>query len=219
MLAVGGLIGALGGPMLATGRWMVAAAWCSMILAGCSSTAPRYRPAPEPEADEVAWDDAGAAPVVIRETRAEDDRKVEPGSLEELRREEMTDDTPPGISRDRVLLNIISFLGVPYHYGGMSKEGIDCSGFTALIFSSAADRTLPRSTREQFQVGTRVPRNSLRFADLVFFNTTGRAPSHVGIYLENNLFAHASLSDGVTLSSLESTYYRKRFVGARRVFE
>ncbi|HEX9007131.1 MAG TPA: C40 family peptidase [Bacteroidota bacterium] len=206
-------------PMRGSGRWLIAVAWCGMLLAGCSSTSPRYRPAPEPEADEMAWDDAGAAPVVIQEMRAEDDRKVDLRDLEPLRREEVTDDTPQGVSRDRVLLNIISFLGVPYRYGGMSKTGIDCSGFTALIFSSAADRALPRSTREQYQVGVRVLRKSLRFADLVFFNTTGRTPSHVGIYLENNLFAHASLSEGVTLSSLESTYYKKRFIGARRVID
>ena len=58
----------------------------------------------------------------------------------------------------------------------------------------------------------------LQFGDLVFFNTTGRSPSHVGIYLEDDLFAHASVTYGVTISSLESTYYRKRLVGARRVF-
>jgi murein DD-endopeptidase / murein LD-carboxypeptidase len=64
-----------------------------------------------------------------------------------------------------------------------------------------------------------VEKEQLRFGDLVFFNTTGYAPSHVGIYIEDDLFAHASVTQGVTISSMESTYYRKRFVGARRVVE
>jgi cell wall-associated NlpC family hydrolase len=163
-----------------------------------------------------------AAPTVSAEAEAEDDRKVDIGrmadSLARARTGEIPDDTPAGLSRDRLLLDVISYLGVPYRLGGISKEGIDCSGFTALVFSSAASVALPRSTREQFRVGATV-RGRLRFGDLVFFNTTGRRPSHVGIYLENGLFAHASLREGVTLSSLESTYYRKRYIGARRVVE
>jgi cell wall-associated NlpC family hydrolase len=66
-------------------------------------------------------------------------------------------------------------------------------------------------------MGVEVERDSLQFGDLVFFNTTGRAPSHVGIYIEDYLFAHASVSSGVTISSLESTYYKGRYVGARRI--
>ncbi|HXX63753.1 MAG TPA: NlpC/P60 family protein, partial [Bacteroidota bacterium] len=78
---------------------------------------------------------------------------------------------------------------------------------------------LPRSTSDQFQEGAAVDRDGLRFGDLVFFNTTGDSPSHVGIYIEDDLFAHASVSVGVTLSSMESAYYRDRFIGARRVIE
>jgi cell wall-associated NlpC family hydrolase len=85
------------------------------------------------------------------------------------------------------------------------------------VFAGGAGLALPRSTRAQFDAGPEVPRPELRFGDLVFFNTTGAVPSHVGIYLEEDLFAHVSLSEGVTFSSLESSYYRKRFVGARRV--
>jgi cell wall-associated NlpC family hydrolase len=73
--------------------------------------------------------------------------------------------------------------------------------------------------RAQYGVGSDVAKPDLQFGDLVFFNTTGRSPSHVGIYIEDDLFAHASVSYGVTISSLESTYYRKRYVGARRVVE
>jgi cell wall-associated NlpC family hydrolase len=101
----------------------------------------------------------------------------------------------------------------------MTRDGIDCSGFTALVYKDGARMTLPRSARAQFEAGTAVARRDLQFGDLVFFNTTGQVPSHVGIYVEDDLFAHASVTQGVTFSSLDSTYYRKRFVGARRVVE
>jgi len=126
---------------------------------------------------------------------------------------------PPALNRDRLLLDIVSMLGVPYSYGGTDKAGIDCSGFTALVYGSALGFRLPRSTADQFQEGTPVDRDGLRFGDLVFFNTTGDSPSHVGIYIEDDLFAHASVSFGVTISSMESAYYRDRFIGARRVIE
>lgn len=206
-------------------RMAALAAACSslLMLAACSSTAPRFRAHPaETESAEAAEDDAMASATVNAEAEAEDDRRVDVGriadSLARARTGEIPDDTPAGLSRDRVLLDIVSFLGVPYRYGGISKQGIDCSGFTALIFSTAASCTLPRSTREQFRKGTTV-HGRLQFGDLVFFNTTGRRPSHVGIYLENGLFAHASIRDGVTLSSLESTYFRKRYIGARRIVD
>jgi cell wall-associated NlpC family hydrolase len=125
---------------------------------------------------------------------------------------------PAGLNRDKVLLDIVRYLGVPYEYGGTSREGMDCSAFTAIVYDDATLRRLPRSTAGQFDGGVEVARDQLRFGDLVFFNTTGRTPSHVGIYIEDDLFAHASVSYGVTISSMESTYYRNRFVGARRMF-
>jgi len=158
---------------------------------------------------------------IKNEVLTEDDKKVDVPQvrrkLEKKRTGPVVDDAPPGLNRDRLLLDVISYLGAPYRYGGTSRKGVDCSGFTSRVYSTAADVALPRSTREQFTVGTRVRRSELRFGDLVFFNTTGKTPSHVGIYIEEDLFAHASVSDGVTFSSLESAYYKKRFVGARRV--
>ena len=124
---------------------------------------------------------------------------------------------PADLNRDKVLLSVVSSLGVPYAYGGSGKNGMDCSAFTAHVYNNAARRQLPRSTEDQFREGVEVDRDQLRFGDLVFFNTTGRSPSHVGIYIEDDLFAHASVSYGVTISSMESTYYKNRFVGARRI--
>ena len=129
------------------------------------------------------------------------------------------DDTPRGVNRDQMLFDIISYLRVPYRYGGTSRTGIDCSAFTSVILTDARGISLPRSASGQFAVGAKVAKQDLRFGDLVFFRTLGRRVSHVGIFLENDVFVHASVSDGVTFSSLESKYYKNRYAGARRVLQ
>ncbi|KUG26070.1 hypothetical protein ASZ90_004094 [hydrocarbon metagenome] len=122
-------------------------------------------------------------------------------------------------TREKILFEIISYLDTPYKYGGVDRNGIDCSAFTNQIFTTSLGIELPRTASEQFGVGAKISnKDNLQFGDLVFFNTTRRSyPGHVGIYLGENLFAHASRSLGVTVSSLNSTYYSKRFVGARRI--
>jgi cell wall-associated NlpC family hydrolase len=187
-----------------------------MILAGCATTAPRFRTA---EADE-----ARLAPRIREEEMREDDRRVDIAKIRSRvapaikSRPAEEAPLPHGLNRDKVLLAIVRFLGVPYEYGGVSREGMDCSAFTAIVYEDGTRRQIPRSTADQFDEGIDVDRDRLRFGDLVFFNTTGRTPSHVGIYIEDDLFAHASVSYGVTISSMESSYYRTRFVGARRIF-
>lgn len=188
---------------------------------GCGTASPRYKSPERPPQSRPHDDDEASFVATIREEEMrEDDRKVDLAMV----RETLVPATPPagavlppGNNRDRVLLDLVGYLGTPYRHGGESKEGMDCSGLTMQVFGSALQVKLPRSTREQYQAGADVGREQLQFGDLVFFNTTGRSPSHVGIYLEDNLFAHASVSFGVTISSLESGYYRKRFVGARRL--
>ena len=112
---------------------------------------------------------------------------------------------------------ILAMIGTPYSFNGTDSDGIDCSGFTAKIYLNAIGKQLPHSTAAQFAATNTVEDAKRKFGDLLFFNTTGEKPSHVGIYLGENLFAHASVSSGVTLSSLESSYYKKRYLGARRV--
>ncbi len=85
------------------------------------------------------------------------------------------------------------------------------------VYKNSVGKTLPRSSGEQFKMGIPVTYRDLKFGDLVFFNTTGEVASHVGIYLGDDLFAHASVSLGVTISSLESFYYKQRYEGARRI--
>jgi cell wall-associated NlpC family hydrolase len=183
------------------------------MLGGCASTALRFRP--------PADDESRYAERIREEIRREDDRTVDVHRTTRRLRAQSTENEflPRGMNRDRVLLDIVAFLGTPYRYGGMSREGIDCSGFTSRVYETGTGKALPRSARDQYQAGRGVDRGELRFGDLVFFNTTGWSASHVGIFIEDDLFAHASVTSGVTLSSLESTYYRNRFVGARRIIE
>jgi hypothetical protein len=106
--------------------------------------------------------------------------------------------------------------GTPYVDGGMSATGIDCSGFTALAYRDVFSLALPRTAGEQAESGQEIARASLKSGDLVFFNT-GRSKKHVGIYLTDDQFIHASVSKGVTLSSLDDTYWQERYWQARRV--
>jgi murein DD-endopeptidase / murein LD-carboxypeptidase len=124
------------------------------------------------------------------------------------------------IDQQRMMETIAQWLETPYEYGSDGvEEGIDCSAFTREVFEEATDITLPRSSAEQSQFGKRVSRNELKFGDLVFFKTRGRRISHVGIYIGDDLFAHASSGSGVTISSLDSTYFNKRYAAARRVLK
>jgi cell wall-associated NlpC family hydrolase len=124
----------------------------------------------------------------------------------------------PQSFREEVLLEIIRYLDTPYKYGGNSENGIDCSGFTKNVFLSAVNIELPRTAREQFNTGDKIDRDDLEFGDLVFFNTTKRSfPGHVGLYIGDNQFIHASRKLGVTISSFDESYYLKRYVGARRI--
>ena len=193
------------------------------IAGGCSATTPRLRSDNgSREKADAEWDSPADSVALAEDIVREDDRKVDLTTESDYLKhppKNIIDDTPSGISRDKMLLDIISFLKVPYRYGGSTRDGIDCSAFTSLIFASVASVALPRSASEQYRVGDRIAKPRLRFGDLVFFHTRGRRVSHVGIFLENDIFVHASVSEGVTFSSLESKYYKTRYAGARRVIQ
>jgi len=115
--------------------------------------------------------------------------------------------------------NVVSmaqnFLGIPYVSAGSSPRGFDCSGFTQYVYSLAGVR-LPRVAASQFSIGTSISRNALSSGDLVFFSR-GAGISHVGIYIGNGNFIHASSSRGVAFDSLNSSYWMNKYVGARRI--
>ena len=120
--------------------------------------------------------------------------------------------------KEQMLMEVIKYLGTPYKYGGTSKSGIDCSAFTQMLYKDVFKIDLQRSARLQFTQGREISdKDDLQFGDLVFFNTRKRVkPGHVGLYIGENLFAHASSTKGVTISLLDYDYYSRTYMGARR---
>jgi len=111
----------------------------------------------------------------------------------------------------------LRYRGVPYRYAGMTTRGMDCSGLVARVLITHGIKA-PHSSRELYQLGRAVPRDQLQSGDLVFFRTRGRGISHVGIYMGDGKFIHASSSGGkVEVDRLDVGYYQRRYVGARRV--
>ena len=109
------------------------------------------------------------------------------------------------------------FIGTPYRFGGEGAAGIDCSSFVQQVFGEN-QINLPRTAREQSKLGEAVAAGDLKKGDLLFFHTYASYPSHVGIYLGDGKMIHASSGKGeVTVSNLDSDYYRSHFMGARRV--
>ena len=111
--------------------------------------------------------------------------------------------------------NALRFLGTPYVFGGTSRYGFDCSGYTQHVFAMLGV-SIPRTADAQFYAGSRT-RGGMRAGDLVFFQTYEPGPSHVGIYLGNGEFAHASSSHGVMVSHLSDPYWASRYLGAKRL--
>ncbi|HEY6096527.1 MAG TPA: NlpC/P60 family protein [Candidatus Deferrimicrobium sp.] len=119
--------------------------------------------------------------------------------------------------KDRLLRVAQRMLAVPYRFGGTTLWGLDCSGFVQKTFAFL-NLDLPRSAREQFREGTKIAKADLSPGDLVFFRTYAKYPSHVGIYLGDNRFVHASSREKkVTVESLDTPYYVKRYIGAKRL--
>lgn len=122
----------------------------------------------------------------------------------------------PGLT-DRLLSVAREFLGIPYRFGGNTLKGIDCSAYVKKVFAML-NIDLPRSAREQFRVGRKISKDELVPGDMVFFKTYAKYPSHVGIFIGDNKFIHASSKEKkVSISSLTEPYYSKRFIGAKRL--
>lgn len=106
--------------------------------------------------------------------------------------------------------------GVPYRLGGTNKSGIDCSAFVQIAYRDAWKLPLPRTTTSQSKIGENINYNKAKYGDLVFFRTS-RTTKHVGVYLGNLRFMHASTSKGVIISRLDNPYWASKFWQFRRV--
>lgn len=111
-----------------------------------------------------------------------------------------------------------SYLGTPYRFGGVNRKGIDCSGFVSVVYQEVFKIQLPHSSREMYKYGRKIPLKDATAGDLVYFKNhrIGRI-DHVGIYMGNGRFAHASSSYGVIYSDMNDVYYAKRIVAVKRI--
>ncbi|MGH7801104.1 MAG: LysM peptidoglycan-binding domain-containing protein [Thermodesulfobacteriota bacterium] len=123
-----------------------------------------------------------------------------------------------GLTRDVIISIAKRFLGAPYKFGGNSLiRGLDCSAFVNKVFSFF-NVDLPRTAREMYKIGRKVTKGELEAGDLVFFKTYASYPSHVGIYIGDSEFIHASsAAKRVRIDNMNQSYYRKRYIGAKRI--
>ena len=118
--------------------------------------------------------------------------------------------------KEKMYLQYQQWKDTKYARGGLSKKGIDCSGLVYVTYLEKLGIELPRSTKLQSQIGKKIKRSELRSGDLVFFKTSFKV-RHVGIYIENGKFIHASTKEGVTISKLSDYYWKDTYWHSRRV--
>lgn len=140
-----------------------------------------------------------------------DETQVEVATVETTEQEASVEES---VSTNSNLITTASSLkGTPYVWGGTTPAGFDCSGFIQYVFNQYGKK-LPRTTKELFNQGQSV--STLQAGDIVFFTTYRSGPSHAGIYIGDRQFIHSGSSNGVTHASLDSSYWSKRYLGARR---
>lgn len=115
------------------------------------------------------------------------------------------------LKSEKLYLFIDEWKGTPYKYGGTSRSGVDCSGFVGELYRQVYTKNLPRTTSEIGKASKPISKSDLNEGDIVIFDINGKKGSHVGVYLANNKFVHASTSKGVVISDLNNPYYQKAF--------
>ncbi|TQR21309.1 C40 family peptidase [Psychrobacillus vulpis] len=121
------------------------------------------------------------------------------------------------VASTQIVSSAKSLVGIKYRYGGTTKAGFDCSGFVGYVYKQNGVY-LPRTAAGMYSTGKAVKKANLAVGDLVFFNTSGKGVSHVGMYIGSGKFIHASTSKGVRVDKINDPYYwGKKYVGAKKV--
>lgn len=120
------------------------------------------------------------------------------------------------ITNKTLFTEIEKWWGTRYRYGGATEQGIDCSAYTSTLIHQVYDLVIARTSRDQYDECIKLDKEDIQQGDLVFFKTR-RGVSHVGLYLGNGYFTHASTSIGVTISNLSETYWSHKYIGCGRI--
>ncbi|MEI8142201.1 MAG: NlpC/P60 family protein [Chitinophagia bacterium] len=171
-----------------------------------------------------ASDALEAEPVLVRQESSnkmpDNLTDVEKSNWLQLKYSIQMDIAVESINNIPLLQKIDEWWGTPYALGGSSKRGVDCSYFTLDVMNAIYKTNLKRTAAEQYEQSEKIDWSDLKEGDLIFFKTDGsRSITHVGIYMTNNKFAHASTSQGVTISDLSEPYWQKRLYSLGRVLK
>ncbi len=112
---------------------------------------------------------------------------------------------------------IDEWYGTPYKYGGKNKTGIDCSNFTSTLYSSIYNKSISGSSSSIFEKCSTISKSNMEEGDFVFFKIDGNKVSHIGVYLQNNKFVHATAKKGVMIDDLDEPYYKKYYFKSGRI--
>ena len=116
----------------------------------------------------------------------------------------------------KLIKSMAEWKGTPYKYGGTTRRGTDCSGFVGSVYREVYNKKLHRTSRDMIKDVRKIRKSKLETGDLIFFKTSGRKISHVGIYIADNKFIHAA-SKGVVVNDLDQTYYKKAYYKSGKV--
>lgn len=159
----------------------------------------------------IPWDES-SSPKTVSTVEDESNNEKEADSFVETAQ-------PPAIQEMQQFLQLAyrDWKGTPYLLGGSGYNGIDCSAFMQVVFEDYFSVQIPRTTRDQLQIGREVQKSQTQTGDLVFFKT-GRTTYHVGVMINRSEFLHASTSNGVKVSELSYPFWQETYIATKRIF-